>query len=79
LIEDPSENYRLMKTQFIKSYYNRISDTYFSIKNEILKLKNSIANPSVYSIQSKISYPFEETILPMTKRIFMSKSKLGGL
>lgn len=79
LIEDPNENYRLMKTQFIKSYYNRISDTYFSIKSDMLKLKNSIANPSVYSIQSKISYPFEETILPITKRIFMSKSKIGGL
>jgi hypothetical protein len=79
LIEDPNENYRLMKTQFIKSYYNRISDTFFSIKNEMLKLKNSIANPGVYSIQSKISYPFEETILPITKRIFLSKSKLDRL
>jgi len=79
LIEDPNENYRLMKTQFIKSYYNRISDTYFSIKSDMLKLKNSIVNPSVFSIQSKISYPFEETILPITKRIFMSKSKIGGL
>jgi len=74
LIEDPNENYRLMKTQFIKSYYNKITDTYYSIKNELLKTKNSIANPGVYSIESKFSYPFEETILPITKRIFLCKS-----
>lgn len=76
LIEDPLENYRFMKTQFLKSFYNKITDTYFSIKNELLKTKNSIANPSVYSIECELSYPFEETILPITKRIFLSKSKV---
>ena len=43
-------------------------NTYASIKAELLKKRTDLPNPAVYSIETPLTYPMEETLLPIAKR-----------
>lgn len=73
-IEKPEDNLKIIHTNFINKYIKTISNSSEKIKLDLLKLKNGIANPNVYSISSNFSYPLEEAILPITKMIFLKNT-----
>jgi hypothetical protein len=43
-------------------------NTYESIKSNLLKLKKELPVPAVYSIETALKYPVDETLLPIAKR-----------
>jgi hypothetical protein len=43
-------------------------NTYENIKYDLIKNRNSLPNPAVYSIETEINIPIEETLLPVAKR-----------
>jgi hypothetical protein len=43
-------------------------NTYESIKTELIRHRNTLPNPAVYAIESGLTYPIEETLLPIAKR-----------
>ena len=65
------EKYRSMKTEFIDNWTRSIANTYENIKAELLRRKNDLPNPAVYSIETGLSYPVDETLLPVAKRILV--------
>jgi hypothetical protein len=71
MIEDPSEKYRLMSVNYCKSFYNTITDTFNAIKTELIRYNTTLPNPAVYAVMCAHELPFHETLLPVTKRIFL--------
>jgi Cu/Ag efflux pump CusA len=38
------------------------------MKGELLRARASLPNPAVYSVETELTYPLEETLLPIAKR-----------
>jgi hypothetical protein len=43
-------------------------NTYENIKYDLIRSRSELPNPAVYSIETELSFPVEETILPIAKR-----------
>ena len=66
--EKHDEKYRSIKTSYIDIWQRSMAQTYENIKYELIKNHVRIANPAVYSIETDLSFPIEETLLPIAKR-----------
>lgn len=68
IFEKHDEKYRAIKTSYIDLWQRSIVYTYESIKHDVIKKHAALANPAVYSIETELSFPIEETLLPIAKR-----------
>jgi hypothetical protein len=68
IFEKQDEKYRSIKTEFVAQWSRSLVNTYESIKAELIKYRTELPNPAVYSIEVALSYPVEETLLPIAKR-----------
>ncbi len=66
--EKHDEKYRSIKTTFLDNWQRSISSTYEHIKAELIKQRKDLPNPAVYSIETELSFPVDETLLPIAKR-----------
>jgi hypothetical protein len=66
--EKHDEKYRSIKTSFIDHWNRSISSTYEHIKSELIRHRRELPNPAVYSIETELSFPVDETLLPIAKR-----------
>lgn len=66
--EKHDEKYRSMRTEYIDSWQRSIANTFENIKSELIKIKSEMPNPAVYSIETALKFPVEETLLPIAKR-----------
>ncbi len=68
IFEKHDEKFRSIKTNYIEMMYRSIVNTYENIKSELIKNRSDLPNPAVYSIETELSFPVEETLLPIAKR-----------
>jgi len=68
IFEKHDEKYRSIRTLFIDNWKRSISNTYEHIKSELIKRWSDLPNPAVYSIETALRFPVDETILPVAKR-----------
>ena len=68
IFEKHDEKYRSIRTEFIANWERNIVNSYEHIKSELIKVKKDFPNPAVYSIEVDLSFPVEETLLPIAKR-----------
>lgn len=68
IFEKYSEQYRSLKTEFIADWQRNMVNTYQSIKASLIKNRTALPNPAVYAIETNLTYPIEETLLPVAKR-----------
>lgn len=66
--EKHDEKYRAMRTEYVNEWERNIVNTYENIKAELLRNKRDLPNPAVYSIETELSFPISETLLPVAKR-----------
>jgi len=66
--EKHDEKYRSIRTEYIDSWQRSITNTFENIKSELIKIKSELPNPAVYSIETALKFPVEETLLPIAKR-----------
>jgi hypothetical protein len=66
--ETHDEKYRSIRTEYIDSWQRSIVNTFENIKSELIKIKSEMPNPAVYSIETALKFPVEETLLPIAKR-----------
>ena len=66
--EKHDEKYRSIKTTYIDAWQRSIASTYEHIKSELIRHHSDLPNPAVYSIETGLSLPVEETLLPIAKR-----------
>jgi hypothetical protein len=68
IFEKHDEKYRSMKTTFIDIRYRSMANTYEHIKGELIRHRDELPNPAVYSIETELRFPVDETLLPVAKR-----------
>lgn len=69
--EKHDEKFRSIKTSYVEMMYRSMVNTYESLKSELIKNRSELPNPAVYSIETGLSFPVEETLLPIAKRSFV--------
>jgi hypothetical protein len=66
--EKHDEKFRSIKTNYLDMMYRSMVNTYESLKSELIRNRSDLPNPAVYSIETGLSFPVEETLLPIAKR-----------
>jgi hypothetical protein len=66
--EKHDEKFRSIKTNYIEMMYRSMVNTYEDLKSGLIKNRSDLPNPAVYSIETGLSFPVEETLLPVAKR-----------
>ena len=68
IFEKHDEKFRSMKTNYVELMQRSIVYTYENLKTELIRNRSDIPNPAVYSIETDLTFPIEETLLPIAKR-----------
>jgi hypothetical protein len=68
IFEKHDEKYRSIRTAYIDLCKRSIAHTYEHIKSDLIRHRNELPNPAVYSIETELSFPVDETLLPIAKR-----------
>ena len=68
IFEKHDEKYRSIKTSYLDNWQRSIANTYEHIKSELIRNKSDLPNPAVYSIETVLTFPIDETLLPIAKR-----------
>jgi len=68
IFEKHDEKYRSIRTLFIDNWRRSISSTYEQIKSDLIKQWKDLPNPAVYAIETSLTFPVDETLLPVAKR-----------
>jgi hypothetical protein len=68
IFDQPTERFRAISLQYICSYERTISNTYESIKHELILFNRNFPNPATYVIETDLVLPLEDTLLPLAKR-----------
>ncbi len=71
IFEKHSENYRGLRTDYISCWNRSVSNSPENIKAELIRNRKHMPNPAVYSIDTELAFPLEETLLPIAKRSFV--------
>jgi hypothetical protein len=66
--EKHDEKYRAIRTEYVNEWERNIVNSYENIKAELLRNKKELPNPAVYSIETELTFPVSETLLPVAKR-----------
>jgi hypothetical protein len=68
IFEKHDEKYRSIKTFFISQWRRSMTNTYESIKSELIRNHGELPNPAVFAVEIDLGFPIEETLLPIAKR-----------
>lgn len=71
IFEKHDEKFRGIKTEFLENKDRSMANTYEHIKYDLIRNRQHLPNPAVYSIEARLSFPVEETLLPIAKRLLV--------
>lgn len=77
IFDNPDEKYRGIHVNYIDSFEKSFINTAESIKSDLIKQHKKIPNPATYIIETDIPLPFEETFLPIAKRVLVKHLAYG--
>ncbi|HXC06651.1 MAG TPA: hypothetical protein VNZ86_17965 [Bacteroidia bacterium] len=73
IFEQPDDRYRALHMSYVTSYTSSFIHTYVSIKTDLIRGNPRFPNPAVYAVETAMTIPFQETFLPVAKRLLMRK------
>jgi hypothetical protein len=68
LFENKDDKYRGINIAFLETYEESITKTPETVKLDLIRRNKYLPNPAVYYVQSDITFPLEQTLLPVAKR-----------
>jgi len=68
IFENKDDKYRGINISFLDTYEESIIKTPEAVKLELIGRNKYMPNPAVYYVQSDITFPLEQTLLPVAKR-----------
>lgn len=71
VFESVQEKYRGIHTKHLKTVQKKLSRTFESLKLELIKNYPDLPNPATYLVDIKLDLPFDETTMPMAKRLLV--------
>lgn len=69
LYEKPGERYKAIHTSYVKDYPVGLNYHFRNIKQDLIRLREHLPNPAVFGAVSARPLPFEETFLPLVRRM----------
>lgn len=69
LYERPGERFKAIHTSYVRDYPVGLNYHFRSIKQELIRLREDLPNPAVFGAVSARPLPFEETFLPLVRRM----------
>lgn len=71
LFEHKDARYKGVRVNYVDRWDKSFANTYENIKREIIRTIRTLPNPAVYSVQTELAVPLEETLLPIAKRMLV--------
>jgi hypothetical protein len=68
VFEDANERYRGIHTQWVGDFRLSFANTFESIKLELIRYRQNLPNPATFSINARMRFPEEASLLPVAKR-----------
>ncbi|MCB0515773.1 MAG: hypothetical protein R2798_11735 [Chitinophagales bacterium] len=68
IFERASERFRAIHTHFVETLSRKLTESYESLKWNLIKTHKMLPNPATFLIYSPKKYPFQESLLPVAKR-----------
>ena len=68
IFESMNDKYRGINISFLETYEESITKPPEAIKLDLIRRNKFMPNPAVYYVQSDITFPLEQTLLPVAKR-----------
>lgn len=68
IFENKDDKYRGINAQFVTDYTSSFIHTPEAIKIELISHRKHLPNPAVYSVESDVTFPLEQTLLPVAKQ-----------
>ena len=69
IFEKHDEKYRSVRTEFVADWQRNLVNTYENIKAELIRNRSDLPNPAVYGIETGLTVPVDETLLPIARRM----------
>ena len=71
IFEHKDARYKGIKMEYLDTRQKNLANTYEQIKLDIIRSYRTLPNPAVYKVESALNVPFNETLLPVAKRMLM--------
>lgn len=68
IFENKDDKFRGININFIETWEQSITNTPEALKLDLIRRNQYLPNPAVYYVQSDITFPLEQTLLPVAKR-----------
>lgn len=68
IFESKEDKFRGINVQFVDTYIQSLSNTPEAIKLDLINKRKHLPNPALYYVVSDITFPLEQTLLPVAKR-----------
>lgn len=68
IFENQTEKYRGINTTYVNSYERNFINTFENIKADLIRNKKDLPNPAVYGVETSLSFPLDQTLLPIAKK-----------
>jgi len=74
LFEGTDEQYRNVHTHYVATYdWSFMYNSPVSIRKDLIHQRKTLPNPAVYHIESDLTFPLDQTLLPIAKRSLMKQ------
>ncbi len=73
IFENPDERFRGIHIHYVTSYEKNLINTFEAIKSDLLRYNKKLPNPATYVIEAALDIPFDETFLPIAKRVLVKR------
>lgn len=73
LFEHKDARYKGVRMEYIDTWKYTVTNTYEYIKRQIVKAVRALPYPAVFRVESALSVPLEETLLPIAKRMLVKQ------
>jgi hypothetical protein len=71
LFEHKDSKYKGIKMEYLDSREKNLANTYEQIKLDIIRSIRTLPNPAVFKVEYPFSVPYQETLLPIAKRVLV--------
>lgn len=71
--EQSNEPMRGIQTEFIETSERNFVNSYENIKLQLIKKYKSLPNPAAYLVNSKLKFPYVQTLMPIAKRLLVKE------
>lgn len=65
---------RMVQLRFVEAVSKNLVNTFENIKLDLIRRHRELPNPATYMLESKRSYPVQETLLPIARQLLVTRS-----